>query len=61
VTLKAGEVFTDTVDLSKWFSFDKKGHYDVLGSYSMDFVIPENLRLIWSDYVSAGFVVTIDQ
>lgn len=61
VTLKAGEVFTDTVDLSKWFAFDKKGHYYVLGSYSMDFVNPENLRLIWSDYVSAGFVVTIDQ
>jgi hypothetical protein len=59
--LNAGEVFTDTVDLSKWFAFDKKGRYYVLGSYSMDFVIFENLRSIWSDYVSAGFVVTIDQ
>lgn len=61
VTLKPGEEFTDTVDLSRWFAFDRTGRYEILGSYSMEFVDPESHRLIWSDYVSAAFVVSIDR
>jgi len=59
--LKPGETFEDKISLSKWFSFDKAGTYEVHGSYYLDFNDPdvESRRTIWEDYVSADFNVTI--
>jgi hypothetical protein len=59
--LKPGEVFEDKISLSKWFSFDKAGTYEVHGSYYLDFNDPDDdsRRTIWEDYVSADFIVTI--
>ena len=59
--LKPGEVFEDKISLSKWFSFDKAGTYEVHGSYYLDFNDPddESRRTIWEDYVSADFIVII--
>jgi hypothetical protein len=62
-SLKPGEVFEDTVNLSKWFAFDKLGMYQVFGSYYLDFKNPDKneFRTIWEDYSSADFTVTIRQ
>ena len=59
--LKPGEVFEAKIGLSKWFSFDKAGTYEVHGSYYLDFIDPdaESRRTIWEDYVSADFIVII--
>jgi hypothetical protein len=59
--LKSGDVFEDKISLSKWFSFDKAGTYEVHGSYYLDFNDPdaESRRTIWEDYVSADFIVII--
>jgi hypothetical protein len=59
--LKPGEVFEAKISLSKWFSFDKAGTYEVHGSYYLDFNDPdaESRRTIWEDYVSADFIVII--
>lgn len=59
--LKPGEIFEDKISLSKWFSFDKAGTYEVHGSYYLDFNDPdaESRRTIWEDYVSADFIVII--
>ena len=59
--LKHGEEFADEISLSKWFSFDKAGMYEVHGSYYLDFNDPdtESWRTIWEDYISADFIVRI--
>ncbi len=59
--LKGGDVFEDTINLDKWFSFDEAGLYEILGSYYLNFVEPEtnSWRSIWEDYVSAEFLVRI--
>jgi hypothetical protein len=58
--LKPGETFEQEVDLTKWFSFDKSGTYDLLGSYYMDFFDSENVIWpIWTDYATAGFSIRI--
>jgi hypothetical protein len=61
-SLKAGEVFEDTIDLGKWFAFDEAGAYEILGSYEMLYYDPDPgaHRVIWTDYVSSAFVVKID-
>jgi hypothetical protein len=61
--LKPGEVFEDTVNLRKWFALDKAGMYEVLGSYYMEFNDPESDsgRIIWEDFVSADFIITISE
>ena len=61
--LKPGEVFEDKISLSKWFSFDKAGTYEVHGSYYLAFNDPddESRRTIWEDYVSADFTVRIKE
>lgn len=61
--LKPEEAFEDTISLSKWFSFDKPGMYEVLGSYYLNFNDPndESWTTIWEDYVSADFVVRIKE
>jgi hypothetical protein len=60
--LQPAATFEDTISLSKWFAFDTSGHYFIHGSYFLDFVEPdaESWRTIWTDYVSADFVVKID-
>lgn len=59
--LKPGETFEDTISLSKWFTFDKSGMYEIHGSYYLDFSDPQsdNWRTLWEDYVSADFMVNI--
>ena len=59
--LKPGDVFEDNISLSKWFSFDKAGMYEVHGSYYLDFNDPhaETWKTIWEDYVSDDFGVRI--
>jgi hypothetical protein len=60
--LEAGDVFEDEISLSKWFVFDKKGLYEILGSYELTFNDPnsETYRPIWTDYVTGKFLVKID-
>jgi hypothetical protein len=59
--LKAGDVFEDEVNISKWFAFDKKGSYEVFGSYDLRFHDPANAReTVWTDYVSDRFLVKIE-
>lgn len=59
--LKSGETFEDKISLSKWFSFDKAGTYEIHGSYYLDFWDPDSQywRTIWEDCVSADFIVAI--
>ncbi len=61
--LKPGEVFEDTISLSKWFAFDKAGRYELHGSYYLDFNAPDaaSWRTLWEDYVSADFTVLIKE
>ncbi len=60
--LAAGDVFEQEVSLDKWFAFNKKGSYEVFGSYDLMFHDPTNAgsRPIWMDYVSGKFFVKID-
>lgn len=57
--LKPGDVFTDKINLNKWFAFDKSVMYEVHGSYYLNFMEPggDIFQTIWEDYVSADFVV----
>ena len=63
--LKPGEVFTDTVNLNKWFVFEEPGEYRLFGSYAMAFTERnENSpwpwdSAIWQDYASGSFTITI--
>jgi hypothetical protein len=59
--LKPGDVFEDTISLSKWFAFREPGMYEVHGSYYLDFKDPstDSWGTLWEDYVSADFIVTI--
>lgn len=60
--LQPAATFEDTISLSKWFAFDMTGFYDIHGSYFMNFIEPEaeSWRTVWTDYVSADFMVKID-
>lgn len=60
--LKPGDVFEDKVELNKWFAFEQEGFYQILGSYYMKFLDPQELLWwgIWEDYVSAEFTVIIE-
>jgi len=59
--LKPGEVFENRINLSKWFSFNKEGFYEVLGSYYMAYRIPNDniYRILWEDYATAEFYIRI--
>ena len=59
--LEPSEVFEAKVSLNKWFLFKEAGLYEIHGSYYLDFLDPEDdsWRIIWEDYASADFVVTI--
>lgn len=61
--LKPSEVFEDRISLGKWFALDKAGIYEVHGSYYLDFNDPatESNGTIWEDYVSADFIVRIEE
>ncbi len=60
-TIKPGETFKDRVNLTKWFRFDKKGWYKILGSYYMAFHDPKDktYRISWEDYVSGEFYFNV--
>ena len=51
------------ISLSKWFSFDKAGTYDIHGSYYLDFQDPgaDSWRTLWEDYVSADCLLTVKE
>ena len=59
--IKPGEEFKDTISLGKWFAFDQPGWYEIHGSYYLRFLDnnPLSWDLIWDDWVSADFSVTI--
>jgi hypothetical protein len=62
IDLKPGEFFEKEIDLGKWFAFDKPGTYELLGSYYMPFLNPEeNIDVfpIWTDYATAEFLIKI--
>src|SRR5215471_8425154 len=61
--LESSEVFEAKVSLNKWFLFKEAGLYEIHGSYYLDFLDPEDdsWRIIWEDYASADFVVTIKE
>ncbi len=61
--LKPEELFEDTISLSKWFAFAEPGIYEILGSYYLDLKDPDSgsWRTIWEDYVSADFIVRIEE
>lgn len=60
--LEPGEVFEDTINLSKWFTFDRPGLYEVHGSYYLPFRDTDIFvcGTIWDDHVSADFSVKIN-
>ncbi len=59
-TLKPGETFDKTVDLRKWFTFQKPGAYFITGTYDMSFFDPDDNRfVVWEDYAAARFVVRV--
>lgn len=66
--LKPGEIFTNTVALNNWFTFDKPGTYNVLGSYYLAFHSlhdenesdpPPRWWPIWEDNATARFTIKI--
>jgi hypothetical protein len=61
--IKPEEVFEDKISLSKWFSFNEAGTYDIHGSYYLDFqdAVINHYRTIWQDYASADFTVKIKE
>ncbi len=61
IILKPGEVFEDTVSLSKWFAFTDHGTYKINGSYYLDFNDPKatGWKTIWEENVSGDFIVRI--
>lgn len=65
VTIKPGESHEIPVDLAKWFSFQKGGHYRILGSYEMDFFDPADNDLfgfcLWHDYATAEFGIKMQK
>jgi hypothetical protein len=62
-TLKPGEMFEDEISLSKWFSFNEPGAYEIHGSYYLDFQDPDSkiYRTIWQDCASADFTVKVEE
>src|SRR5262249_62247593 len=49
VDLKPGEVFTKTVDLGRWFTFDDPDTYRITGMYSFEVHEPDRYQAIWDD------------
>jgi len=60
-TIKPGDIFEDEISLSKWFSFNQAGAYEIHGSYYLDFKNPDTKSYItiWQDYASADFTIKI--
>ncbi|NQT88277.1 hypothetical protein HQ560_16030, partial [bacterium] len=56
VTLKKGETFTKTVDLTKWFDLSEGGYYNFVGTFYLEFQRPDHSHpILWSDLVAAEF------
>jgi hypothetical protein len=62
VTLGPGETWKKEVDLRKWFSFEKRGVYEVTGTYEINFVDlnDQDWFVVWQDYATSSFFVTIE-
>jgi len=60
-TLKPGEVFEDKVSLSKWFAFDRRGMYQVTGTYYLAFLESGDhpWQTIWENHVAGEFTVRV--
>lgn len=62
VTIEPGETFTDKVNLSKWFDFDTAGNYQVLGTYGMYLLSPEeSFNILWEDYLTSEFSLRVGE
>jgi hypothetical protein len=61
VTLRRGEKWEMSVNLTKWFTFTEAGTYMVRGSYYMEFpdLSSEDLYVIWDDFACAEFTIKI--
>lgn len=60
VTLEPGEVFADSVDLAKWFTFNEAGVHDVLGTYVMALKGPADFVFtVWEETVAAPFTLEV--
>jgi len=69
VVIKPGEDHEISVDLTKWFQFEKGQSYRVRGSYEMSFLDPASAKsgdledymsVIWLDYATAAFGVSFE-
>jgi hypothetical protein len=62
VALQPGGIFEDRVTLNQWFDFREPGHYDIHGSYRLDFVEPgsRSYAHFWTDFATAEFMITIE-
>jgi hypothetical protein len=59
VTLTSGKDFEiKSVDLTRWFHFDKEGWYKIRGSYYMSFGLPGENE--WEDFACAEFTVIVE-
>lgn len=63
ITLEPGEVFTDQVNLDKWFEMSKSGDYLIHASYFLEFVDPKtrSFENIWQDYVTGDFRFSVEE
>jgi hypothetical protein len=64
VSIGPGQDFEETLDLKKWFAFDRAGTHFIHGFYYLNFYPTKNdfsspWDEIWSDYVSADFTVVV--
>lgn len=63
ITLKPGESFSATVELTKWFKFEKHDTYRVTGIFEMPMIDPKSedgfRPAIWDDLAVGEFVVRI--
>lgn len=63
VTLKAGESFTKTVQLDKWFEFKEADTYRITGTYHLEFYDSDDHKLhnaTWSDFATGECSVLIE-
>ena len=68
VMIEPGKTFESEIDLKKWFAFDQPGTYPIHGFYALALYRPEkdneammSWNVLWGDYASADFQVTISK
>jgi hypothetical protein len=68
VVVKPGESHEISVDLAKWFTFQKGDHYQIRGSYELELYDPTTLShldsdwpfVVWLDYATADFWIRFE-